>query len=54
MRVGLICGCFDLFHIGHLNILEKAKSSCDFLIVGIVDDDYIKKKKKWFNNKSIR
>ena len=45
MKIGLICGCFDLFHVGHLNILEKAKNSCDFLIVGIVDDAYIKKNK---------
>lgn len=42
MRRGLICGCFDLFHVGHLNILEKAKTSCDELVVGIVDDEYIK------------
>jgi len=43
--IGLICGCFDLFHVGHLNILEKAKSKCDKLIVGIVDDEYIQKYK---------
>jgi glycerol-3-phosphate cytidylyltransferase len=43
--IGLICGCFDLFHVGHLNILEKAKSKCDKLIVGIVDDEYIQKHK---------
>ena len=41
MKIGLICGCFDLFHVGHLNILERAKSNCDKLIVGIVDDEYI-------------
>ena len=45
MKIGLICGCFDLFHVGHLNILEKAKSNCDYLIVGIVDDEYIKNHK---------
>lgn len=45
MKIGLICGCFDLFHVGHLNILEKAKSNCDHLIVGIVDDAYIQKYK---------
>lgn len=42
---GLICGCFDLFHVGHLNILEKAKANCDKLIVGIVDDEYIQNHK---------
>ncbi len=41
MRIGLICGCFDMFHIGHLNILEKCKNDCDYLIVGICDDSYI-------------
>lgn len=45
MKRGLICGCFDLFHVGHLNILEKAKANCDILIVGIVDDEYIQKHK---------
>ena len=45
MKIGLICGCFDLFHVGHLNILEKAKSNCDKLIVGIVDDEYIQNHK---------
>ena len=46
MRRGLICGCFDLFHVGHLNILEKCKNECDYLIVGICDDEYIQKYKK--------
>lgn len=45
MKIGLICGCFDLFHVGHLNILEKAKANCDKLIVGIVDDEYIQRHK---------
>ena len=44
-RVGYICGCFDLFHVGHLNILERCKENCDYLIVGLCDDDYIKTNK---------
>lgn len=41
MCTGLICGCFDLFHVGHLNILEKCKQNCDYLLVGVCNDDYI-------------
>ena len=45
MKVGLIFGCFDLFHIGHLNILKRCKEHCDYLIVGICNDQHIKDRK---------
>ncbi|MGI6382033.1 MAG: adenylyltransferase/cytidyltransferase family protein [Tissierellaceae bacterium] len=48
-NVGYTTGVYDMFHIGHLNILKRAKEQCDYLIVGITTDELVSYK----NTKAI-
>jgi len=41
MKIGFTCSTFDLFHAGHLLMLEEAKKQCDYLIIGLQTDPTI-------------
>lgn len=40
-KIGITVGVFDLFHVGHLNLLERCKAMCEHLVVAVCQDDYV-------------
>ena len=52
MKIGFTCSTFDLFHAGHLLMLEEAKQQCDYLIVGLQTDPTIDRPKE--KNKPVQ
>lgn len=44
-RTGYVPGVFDMFHIGHLTILRRAREQCDRLVAGVVTDDVVEQAK---------
>ena len=45
-KVGLLMGVFDMYHIGHLNLIKRAKEQCEFLRIAVLSDELVMKFKQ--------
>lgn len=44
-RIGYVPGVYDLFHVGHLNLLRQARRQCEILVAGVVSDELVRERK---------